>query len=89
MNSGFTAAGARDVTEAMESEVASKRSQDRVVWLYHRILSRPPSEQELQVAVDFLQSQSGTNRFNRSGDGQRLRDFAHVLLMSNEFMFVD
>ena len=44
--------------------------------LYQRILSRNPSTQELQLATSYLSSGG-------------LPQFAQVLMMSNEFLYVD
>jgi hypothetical protein len=64
---------ARDSSLTMEQWIAT---------VYSLAFGRPPSEAETQDAVQFLQSNSA-----RSEDA--LVDLCHVLLNSNEFLYVD
>ncbi len=48
---------------------------------------RPPAAEELAAARNFVQA--GDQRALRQVDGDLLADFCHVLLNSNEFMYVD
>ena len=50
-----------------------------VTELYHKVYSREPTPQEIDVAIDYL-GKSGS-------DG--LRRYIHALLISNEFAFLD
>ena len=53
----------------------------RVTNLYRRALSRDPKPQEIQIAIDYL---------NREfGDKNRFSNLAQILLLTNEFTFVD
>jgi hypothetical protein len=45
-------------------------------------IGRPPREEEQSAAVRFLQTNPATS-------GDALVDFCHVLLNSNEFLYVD
>ena len=56
-------------------EAASGDAAKRVDLAYRIALSRPPREDELKLAVEFLQKRS-------------LADFTHVLLNLNEFLYV-
>lgn len=49
---------------------------------YLRLFSRPPTERELQLGLKFLDS-------GRHKGIRRWQQYAHVLLASNEFMFID
>jgi len=72
---------------------ATKNSADavsRIEWLYQTAFARRPTEQELEVAIEFL----GVNNVNlnqgsqAAGDVQRWADFAHALINIKEFIFV-
>lgn len=52
MNSGFLAERSRDVGELAEREASDPRG--RVSWVFHRILSREPSEKEIQIMLEYL-----------------------------------
>ena len=57
--------------------------EERIRTLYQRCFSRPPDPDELKTSLEFIQSQpsgSETDPWQR---------FAHALLASNEFVFVD
>ena len=48
--------------------------------------ARPPAPQELTASLTFLQQQSQLRNGNES---TALTDFCHVLLNSNEFLYID
>jgi hypothetical protein len=73
---------------------------DGVRRLYLRALGRPPQADELDLAIEFIERQSGANASERvTGKGLPARNgeppltawdqLAQVLLLTNEFMFVD
>ena len=72
MNSDFIQQHAR----AAAASLISLDKSLAIRKLYHRILSRNPSTQELQLATRYLSSGG-------------LPQFAQVLMMSNEFLYVD
>jgi hypothetical protein len=72
MNSEFVQEQAHEVASLLKS----KETKARIQELYHRILSRSPSIEELDLSIKYL---------GKSKDEQ----LAQVLIMSNEFMFVD
>ncbi len=68
--------------------------------LYLRALGRPPEADELALGIDFVQRQTASNaaelgkwRRSPAGNGENLLSpwdqLAQVLLLTNEFMFVD
>ncbi|NQV24484.1 MAG: DUF1553 domain-containing protein [Rhodopirellula sp.] len=61
---------------------------DRVTLLYQRVFSRSPEPDELQLAIRYVESLSGTSKGGES-TARRWHQLAHVLLASNEFIFVD
>ena len=60
----------------LASHIQSREPRIRIQELYHRVLSRSPSIKEMKLAMNYLEE---------SKDEQ----LAQVLIMSNEFMFVD
>lgn len=54
-------------------------------WLYHTILHREPDERELVLGERFVQASQST----QSSKLSRLEQYVHVLLLTNEFMFID
>jgi hypothetical protein len=74
-------------SETLAAMTASMEStHDRLIALYQRTLARTPDEQELRMASDFLETAK------ESSDSQKIdpwSQLAQVLLLSNEFAFVD
>jgi hypothetical protein len=86
MNSPFVAEQARAVT--MRREVAWTFTQnERIRRIYQAVLSRDPSSDELALARDFI----GAARTDKAARGQlgSWELFVQVLMLSNEFAFVD
>jgi hypothetical protein len=61
---------------------SSKTLDERVTAAYRAAFSREPTNEESRVGVEFLQASSA------SGE-EALVDFCHVLLNSNEFLYMD
>ena len=57
-----------------------------VEWLYERVLRRHAHEQEVELALAAFGLDA---KQDQEQDQRCWRDLAHVLLMSNEFLFVD
>lgn len=79
----------RAVALASVNQVATAGSdEDRIRTFYQRAFSRLPDPDELKLALRFVQTQAETSQ-----DGKPATDpwhrLAHVLLASNEFIFVD
>jgi len=73
--------------ETLASKTSSIEStQDRVKALYKRTLARTPDEQELRMAIDFLDAAKTSAEAQKIDPWSQL---AQVLLLSNEFAFVD
>lgn len=63
-------------TEALTARLADGSVTEKVEQLYEFVLGRSPSDSELELAASYIANAS-------------LKQFARVLLMSNELMFVD
>ena len=73
--------------ETLASKTAAIEStNDRLTALYQRTLARTPDEQELRMATDFLDAAKTTAEAQKIDPWSQL---AQVLLLSNEFAFVD
>ena len=72
MNSAFMI----DAARALAARAIESDATERIVRIYGLAYGRSPSTAELELAVEFLESNS-------------LEQLAQVLLMSNELMFVD
>ena len=84
MNSPFVAEQARAVLERPEVAFAFGPA-DRIGRVYRTVLARNPSTEELAMAKAFVESVPSVD--GSKLDGWEL--FAQVLLLSNEFAFVD
>jgi hypothetical protein len=83
MNSPFVLEQARQL---VQREVVGTAQNDaaKVRALYQLVLQRPPESREVRLAEQFLAASApGTNSLTA------LEQYAHVLLLSNELMFVD
>ncbi|WP_010586740.1 PSD1 and planctomycete cytochrome C domain-containing protein [Schlesneria paludicola] len=83
MNSPFIQEQARRL--ASDCHSASDDSAAQIQTLYRRIVSRDPNDEERQLSLAYLQSAQTTTTEKLSS----LERLAQVLLMTNEFMFVD
>ncbi|MCS6975658.1 MAG: PSD1 and planctomycete cytochrome C domain-containing protein [Gemmatales bacterium] len=85
LNDAFVHEMARQLAQRLVSEVPTD-PQERLTRLYQIALARPPREDEIGVAVDFLRSHP-----SGSGPADSLAawtDLCHVLLNTKEFLFV-
>jgi hypothetical protein len=90
MNSPFVQEQAKKLAAAAERESSpsarsvSAQAENRVRLIYRRALGRSPDGRELALGVSFLQRQESA-----SGSLSSLAQLAQVLMLTNEFMFVD
>lgn len=73
---------------SVKQVAAAGTDEDRIRTLYQRTYSRPPAPDELELALRFVQSQTETSEGGKPATNPWHR-LAHVLLASNEFIFVD
>lgn len=87
MNSPFVLEQAEQLAKRTEIESA-KTDDERIKKLYQFALGRSPTAEELAEATEFLKANVDTPAKD-SKALTPLQRLAHVLLMSNEFAFVD
>jgi hypothetical protein len=83
MNSPFVIEQARSVAQRPELKHCSN-PQERIDALYRLIFQRHASRDEAELGTKFISA-----NFESSGNLTRLEEYAQVLLLSNEAMFVD
>ncbi|MFN9603600.1 MAG: hypothetical protein ACK6A7_09175, partial [Planctomycetota bacterium] len=79
---------AESLARKSQEQVPNSSDQDRLVWMVRRAWGRDPKTEELETMMTFLRGGVA----DRPADGwpvQRWNRLAHVLLASNEFMFID
>ncbi len=59
----------------------------RIAWMYLGGFGRQPTDNECQIATDFLESQA-SQRGVTTEDPELWADFAHVLVNTKEFIFL-
>jgi hypothetical protein len=95
INGDWSLARAQALATRLERlEPRSTDDQDRIVLAYRLALGRPPEPEEIAAADVFLACQSrlpqpNARHSNLAADHAALVDFCHVLLNSNEFLYVD
>ena len=67
----------------MAWEIAPRDVVARIRALYRRAYARDPDSQEVELANDYLTAPA------RKSERDAWNQLAHVLLASNEFMFLD
>jgi hypothetical protein len=78
LNSPFMAAQAKALAERVTAEEPAS-AEKRIHRLYKLLYSRPPLENEVNVAMEFLDD----------ADADRWIEYAHVLLAANEVLVID
>jgi hypothetical protein len=90
MNSPFVAEQARAVV-ARPEVVSSKATDERITRVYRAVFGRTPTSEELAIGREFVAEPEGW--FAGAIEGARpigkWAQYAQVLLLSNEFAFVD
>jgi hypothetical protein len=81
MNSPFMVQQAEALAERLMSDVPSADEKQRIDRAYRLLFARPAAEAEVRLGLEYL---------NGFGDHQaRWRQYVHVLLASNEMLFLD
>ena len=81
LNQEFFLARARDLAQRLAREAPDGAA--RVERAYQLLFARGPSADELKLALEFVGAAGG------EGEADRWSDLAHVLLCSNEFVYLD
>ncbi|QDU79625.1 Planctomycete cytochrome C [Polystyrenella longa] len=90
MNSPFVISQAKSLA-SRSFEVGGEEPQSRIAAMYKLTFAREPSEAEASAALAFLQMSEETTSKEKPEEKEFARwdKLAQVLLMTNEFMFVD
>jgi hypothetical protein len=83
LNSPFFEQQSRRLVETVSHSNPTKEA--RIVATYRRLFQRDPTLQEAQLGGQYLQQL----RTAQVADAEAWRQYAHVLLSSNEFLFID
>ena len=95
INGDWALARAKVMATRLERlEPSSADDRDRLVLAYRTALGRQPEPDEIAETTDFIDRQAKfvphtEQRVNTAADHDALVDFCHVLLNSNEFLYVD
>ena len=88
MNSAFVVEQAKRLAASPEVR-ESKSPPEKLEALYRIVFARRPLEAEVQIGLRFLERPPADASAGSSGSLTRLEECAQVLLLSNEFAFVD
>jgi mono/diheme cytochrome c family protein len=87
MNNGFVYKQAGILAERIHSESTDK---DRIVKLYEYVFQRKPSDEELALGLKFLSTTPEKAGYAVTGEPiTAWRQYARIMLSSNEFQFLD
>src|SRR5262249_39542825 len=81
INGPWTMARAKAFAKRIDSD-SSLTLEQRIATAYALVFGRPPSDAETAEAMKFLQTNSGKSQ-------DAMIDLCHVILNSNEFLYVD
>lgn len=56
---------------------------------YQVALTRPPTDEERAVMVEFIQRQQESREADADAESLAVRDFCHLMLCMNEFVYID
>jgi hypothetical protein len=82
VNSSFVHAQAQSLARRLAEELPDDETA-RIDRVYRRLFARPPSAEEIEIGRSFLAQAAAR------GPAAAWFDFAHVLLCSNEFVYID
>jgi len=82
LNSSFVQVQARHVADRLTREVPLDEMA-RIDRAYRLLFGRPPRAEEIDIGLSFLAGAAAR------GAGSAWADYAHVLLCSNEFIYID
>jgi mono/diheme cytochrome c family protein len=88
MNSPFPAEQARALV-ARPDVVAAKTDEERIDRLHRLTFGRPADPAEVKLGLEFLQAAQASQGKKEKGQLNAWEQYGQVLLLSNEFAFVD
>jgi hypothetical protein len=82
LNDPFVIAQAKGLAQRLDKETKSALPEDRIRHLYRLVLGRLPTPREIEVGLGLLRQEppAGYNSWER---------YCHLLLCTNEFLYVD
>jgi mono/diheme cytochrome c family protein len=87
MNNPFVYKQAGILAERVHSEAADK---DRIIKLYQYVFQRKPSDEEVELGLKFLSTTPEKAGYAVAGEPiTAWRQYARIMLSSNEFQFLD
>ena len=93
MNSEFVTENARETANRAAALAGDSSNHDLVETTYGLLFSRKPSSQEREIALDHLESQqqlyAKANATPVEASEKSLANLVHMLISSNEFLYVD
>ncbi|MCA9172194.1 MAG: DUF1553 domain-containing protein, partial [Planctomycetales bacterium] len=69
--------------DAINSDSGHRSDAETIRTLYHRLFGREPDDNELSAAIGYVKREASDNEV------EAWQHLAHVLLATNEFVFVD
>jgi hypothetical protein len=88
LNSEFVQDRADSLARKSLEQAQGDTDEARIAWMIRRAWGREPTAEEIARMLAFLRS-GGGERPSEGWPAQRWGRLAHVLLASNEFMFID
>jgi hypothetical protein len=88
MNSPFVHAQARALAARPEMAAAPDRA-GRIAALYRLVFGRGPEAEEVRLGLAFLDAAEASNQGSEKSKLTPWEQYAQVVMLSNEFMFVD
>jgi hypothetical protein len=88
LNSAFVVEQA-DRFAARLAREAPAETEPRIAHAFLVAVARPPTDEELRSAVEFVAAQRGRHAAQPDAAGHAWRDFCHMLLASNAFLYVE
>jgi hypothetical protein len=90
LNGPWTLARAQSFAARIERLTAGSAGQrDRIILACRLAMGRPPEPDEVEDAAAFIERAKAAHPRRRDPDHSGLVDFCHVLLNSNEFLYID
>jgi len=88
MNSAFVIEQAKAL--AARKEIADQKDpRRRVASIYQRVLTREPEDEEVDSALRFIEAAAAETSAGKNSELGAWEQLAQILLLTNEFLFVD
>ena len=88
LNSEFVVSQASQFAKRLESE-AGEKPEARIAVAYQLSVARGPTEQDVQAALEFINTQRAHYAGQTDADRKAWSDFCQMMLASNAFLYVE